>query len=701
MKEKNIIENNTREEVYNTLRQKLNISREAFSESETVLGLVTEELKQSYGKNLQEREQLILMRKIALFHRGNGIADAVIIAKTIIDTPDLLLSNGFPNLKTALDIAKNSQKKSANQVWQGISNETRDMPTIAEVSLGNGSHYLGRIFTKNQIAENGATLNTCIQGKSLERYFDKSVSGTIEIFSVFTSNSHTPITTIVYDSGLGEIMQVKKQDDRLLDGAEPFFDVVMESIHHLVSEPSYRTDGSPYSRTVKYIRDMEDLSPEHPIAIDTSGEIRPLDEMIYTSPEAILGGSKIKVHSDINIQKMIELTESAPVAIDMTEATNEQRKSLRKVLGTLVDDRSSVSGYDSLESVGGQILANNASAASFKNLSHVRRGLYAKKAKEVSIPLLQTVLGRIDVPMAETLYAPELTFAGGNIDASSVQELIFSKLQKVGWDIRAHNASRVEMPLVEEIGGEFQVEQALEIFAPLLRVCRGIKTTPQSKITVPDAILVFRDSGNDAQEKLSKLQEQDQILQEKNAEIKTKIEVVLHEWQQQLPEVKIILDGSLVSGLHIIDQDTKVIDADVRILSDMPITDELQKKITSITGLIYRKTHDIDIWPDGEKLGKGIMLAEAMKILGINLPVEVCAMLRSSAQYINWGQYYRQVLTENEIFSYTKQKRLLQSGSDEKEYKKFKKKYLDLVRKRCAERGLVELPNYVLPEVPN
>lgn len=171
-------------------------------------------------------------------------------------------------------------------------------------------------------------------------------------------------------------------------------------------------------------------------------------------------------------------------------------------------------------------------------------------------------------------------------------------------------------------------------------------------------------------------------------QIKERVDVLVTEWQAQLPEVQIVLGGSLVSGLFILDEETKLVDVDVRFLTDEPPTDDLIKKIESTTGLKYRKTITVADWPSGES--QGVMIEGQIKIPDVELPLDVEGCLRNT-KYVGWAKFFQEVLTKDELAAFFERKKQLRG--DKKAYKALKEEMRQLVVKRSVERGLVSPPS--------
>ena len=165
-----------------------------------------------------------------------------------------------------------------------------------------------------------------------------------------------------------------------------------------------------------------------------------------------------------------------------------------------------------------------------------------------------------------------------------------------------------------------------------------------------------------------------------------KIQALIAGWQEKLgTEVKIILGGSLVSDLFIIDHETKVIDVDVRFLVNNPEDKNLREKIESVTGLKYRKTISVADWPTGSS--GAVMVEGVLTIPGVGLPLDIEGCIRNP-KYVGWGQYYRQVLTPEELGNFRQQKIMLRHNKVE--YKILKSKIRQMVEDRCLAQGIVK-----------
>ena len=172
--------------------------------------------------------------------------------------------------------------------------------------------------------------------------------------------------------------------------------------------------------------------------------------------------------------------------------------------------------------------------------------------------------------------------------------------------------------------------------------------------------------------------------------ITDKVNTMVRQWQTALPDVEIVLGGSLVSGLFILDKETEAIDVDLRFLSKRDIspeseeTKELVRKIEEITGLKYRKTISVADWPDGSS--EGIQIEGAIHIDGVDLPLDVEGCLRND-KYVGWAKFYKQVLSKEELEFFMAEKIRLRHNKTE--YKALKQRIVEEIKIRCLEKGLV------------
>lgn len=163
------------------------------------------------------------------------------------------------------------------------------------------------------------------------------------------------------------------------------------------------------------------------------------------------------------------------------------------------------------------------------------------------------------------------------------------------------------------------------------------------------------------------------------------VEALIAQWQLALGDsVQVLLGGSLVSGLLILDDETKVIDVDVRFLTDDPTNEELRRKIETVTGLAYRKTIPVNDWPEGESLG--VMIEGQLNVSTIPYPLDVEGCVRNH-RYVGWHQYYQQVLTPEELAECRRQK--VELRHDKQAYKAAKAEVRKEVERRCVARGIV------------
>lgn len=163
------------------------------------------------------------------------------------------------------------------------------------------------------------------------------------------------------------------------------------------------------------------------------------------------------------------------------------------------------------------------------------------------------------------------------------------------------------------------------------------------------------------------------------------VEGLMAQWQDALgTEVEVILGGSLISGLFIL-EGADCIDVDVRFLTENPMSESLRSRIEQVTGLAFRKVIPVGDWPHGES--QGVMIEGKLNHPELVLPLDVEGCLRNRA-YVGWARFYRLVLTENELAEVRRRK--LELRSDKKAYKAFKSETRSEVERRAIAGGLVK-----------
>jgi hypothetical protein len=168
------------------------------------------------------------------------------------------------------------------------------------------------------------------------------------------------------------------------------------------------------------------------------------------------------------------------------------------------------------------------------------------------------------------------------------------------------------------------------------------------------------------------------------------VQELINEWQTALPEVKIVLGGSLISGLFILDEETDAVDVDLRFLvpetpsTETASTQGLISKIESVTGLKYRKTISVADWPEGTS--DGIQIEGTLTIKNVDLPLDVEGCLRND-KYVGWARFYKDVLTSEELEQFKMEKIRLRHNKTE--YKALKQQVVEEVKRRCLQKGLV------------
>ena len=158
-------------------------------------------------------------------------------------------------------------------------------------------------------------------------------------------------------------------------------------------------------------------------------------------------------------------------------------------------------------------------------------------------------------------------------------------------------------------------------------------------------------------------------------------------WQKKIgKKAEVVIGGSLVSGLWI-SKPGILPDLDIRFLSDRPKS--IVKDVEEVTGLKLRKELQVGDYPSGSSTG--YLIEGELDSDGITFDVE--ALVRNKA-YVGWGRFYPQVLTEDELEQFVKDKKRLRD--DKKAYKKMKEKMRSEVQKRVELGGLINPPGVIV-----
>ena len=163
------------------------------------------------------------------------------------------------------------------------------------------------------------------------------------------------------------------------------------------------------------------------------------------------------------------------------------------------------------------------------------------------------------------------------------------------------------------------------------------------------------------------------------------VETLVSQWQAALgSSVKVALGGSLTSGLFVFDEQTEVIDVDIRFLVENPQDERVRQAIEDATGLRYRKKIAVRNWPAGQSVG--VMVEGIIEIPGLALPLEIEGCIRNP-RYVGWAKFYPVVLSQDELAAIRLRKAQLRS--DKKAYKAFKQDVLADVQRRVTKQGLL------------
>jgi hypothetical protein len=164
-------------------------------------------------------------------------------------------------------------------------------------------------------------------------------------------------------------------------------------------------------------------------------------------------------------------------------------------------------------------------------------------------------------------------------------------------------------------------------------------------------------------------------------------------WQTRLGnDVQVLLSGSLVSGLFVWDEDTEVIDVDVKFLvaEEKVLDSQMWKRIEEATGLVFRKLRPMSNEPD-ETLGPGVLFENRFWVDGVAIALEVEGALRNT-QYTSCAHLYPQVFAADELVKIIIRKAVLKAEArqtgDKTAYKDYKATVRREADRRIFARGL-------------
>jgi hypothetical protein len=162
------------------------------------------------------------------------------------------------------------------------------------------------------------------------------------------------------------------------------------------------------------------------------------------------------------------------------------------------------------------------------------------------------------------------------------------------------------------------------------------------------------------------------------------VTAMIAQWQDTLgPEVEVVLGGSLISGLFVL-EGADVVDVDVRFLVSEPADETIRRRVEMVTGLAFRKVISVADWPAGSSVG--VMVEGRLEHPELPLPLDVEGCIRNRA-YVGWARFYQLVLTPDELAEIRDGK--LRLRADKKAYKAFKSAWRDEVERRALAAGLV------------
>ncbi len=434
-------------------------------------------------------------RYLKLANRDIPLGGWQSLADAIVENYTLLIST---EMGIAATIEKHRQ--GTQQAIRKFREELVANPTSQpEFLTSYGKLRLFRLNNRQQLAQESVWMNHCV-GKS-DHYLNNIIEGRVEIWSV-RDGTGKPLLTIEYQPISNQLSQMKKKNDELLTGQEPWFADFLGILKQL--------SGLNPQVNIRSFGDTNNIKIEHDEVITYNGEKKTIDELLDGEDKSVFVG-KVVFNENTQKETLLALAKVTGLTLDCTSLKPEMKNLLIEVKGNLIDESRESSQYDKLtsvigffelwsttriilpqlRSVGGKFLIELATSIELPQLQSVGENLWLRSVKSIELPQLQSVGENLWLWSVTSIELPQLQSVGGYFSLDSATSINLPQLRSIGSFFNADPATTIYLPELQLINGTFIARSATSISLPKLQAINGRLYAPSSsKIIFPRIFII-------------------------------------------------------------------------------------------------------------------------------------------------------------------------------------------------------------------
>lgn len=181
-------------------------------------------LKSTSDFHFEKRQYAVLRWKLAQYLQSHENIDVDEVYESLLESPSFLENEDL--ISNAIEIFK---KKRKNELIQRRKLEILSVEVSPEIVAEkiSSEYILVRLLNWLHLDEETRILNHCIAKSDF--YINRMMRGEYDVFSLRTSNN-IPVATLVYNLKTNKIEQIRKHEDKLLDGNEVFYEALIEVV---------------------------------------------------------------------------------------------------------------------------------------------------------------------------------------------------------------------------------------------------------------------------------------------------------------------------------------------------------------------------------------------------------------------------------------------------------------------------------------
>ncbi len=293
------------------------------------------ELTEAHWQLVQNKVQIYL-QKIAQESPPNGwqsLADAITQSWEAVTTTPMGIAACIEEHK----------KKNIEMNRQQLREHAENDDIEPELLVSTATHSLVRLTTKSHLLQESAVMINCV-GNS-DHYLKEIQKGESEIWSLRDSQGDS-LLTMEYRPKKKLVRQMKKFNDSLVTGEEPWFPQIWELLTKL--------QKLPLTIPIVGVSDLGKVAIPSGQLLTLAGEFQSLDEIdqLIMDNQTVVGG-EIQLTNTMTDEDILQWCRIPGMTVDTTHLSDSKRGVIRTVKGNLKDGSTKFIRFDNLEAIEG------------------------------------------------------------------------------------------------------------------------------------------------------------------------------------------------------------------------------------------------------------------------------------------------------------------------------------------------------------